>query len=51
MDWEFGTGIGTLLYMEWMVNRVLHREPYSIFYDNICGNGDIYIYYIYIAIQ
>ena len=23
MDWKFGTGICTLLYMEWMVNRNL----------------------------
>ena len=38
MDWEFGIGICTLFYTEWMVNRVLpHRELYSIFCDNFYG--------------
>ena len=52
MDWEFGTGIYTLLYMEWMVNeKLLYRTGNSIKYSmvtylgkNLKKNGYVYTY-------
>ena len=34
---DCGFGIGTLLYTEWVVNRDLHRELYSIYGDKLNG--------------
>ena len=40
MDWEFGTGICTLLYIEWMVNRdLLYSTGNSTQYSVIIYTG------------
>ena len=40
MDWKFGTGICTLLYMEWMVNGdLLHSTGNSTQYSVIAFMG------------
>ena len=49
IDWEFGTDIITLLYMEWMVNEDLQRDLFNILWKpvwekNPKKNGYVYIY-------
>ena len=40
IDWEFGTGIYTLLYMEWMINRdLLYSTENTIQYSMISNVG------------
>ena len=53
MDWEFGIGIYTLWYMEWMVSRDLHysignsTKYFTITYiweKNLKKNGYVYMH-------